>query len=271
MKPLLKWVGGKTQILDRVLAAFPPTMKSYHEPFLGGGSVLLGVLASDVVIEEAIHASDVNPHLINVYTAIRDTPDALIACLRILESESASMDPESFYYAMRALFNGEFNTPGPQTAALFLYLNKTCFRGVYREGPHGFNVPYGNYKAPYVTPEEEIRAMSIRLQRVTFHCQSFEDSLAAVAPGDFVYLDPPYVPATATSFVGYVANGFDRHAELFAAVRALPCGFVMSNADVPLVREAFPTEKIDTLTCRRAIHSRNPGATAQEVLITRSS
>lgn len=268
MKPLLKWVGGKTQILPQVLAEFPRSMNSYHEPFLGGGSVLLGVLSSDIDIQGIIHASDVNPHLINVYTAIRDTPDELIACLHKLETTA---EPEAYYYEVRNRFNTNEPKHGPQHAALFIYLNKMGFRGVYREGPNGFNVPYGHYKSPFRTPADEILAISPLLQKVQFHCQSFEASLGAVTRGDFVYLDPPYAPQTATSFVGYVAGGFNKHAELFEAIKLLPCGFVMSNADMPLVRDSFAGYTIKSITCRRAIHSRDPASTAQEVLITKSS
>ena len=268
MKPILKWVGGKTQILPTVLAEFPRTMESYHEPFLGGGSVLLGVLTGTIEIRGTIHASDVNPHLINVYTSIRDNPNELNECLRGLESTA---DPEPYYYEMRTRFNTFEPKSGVQHAAMFMYLNKTCFRGVYREGPHGFNVPYGHYKAVYKAPTEEVLAMSQVLQRVQFHCRSFEESLSVAVKGDFVYLDPPYVPKNATSFVGYVAGGFNKHSELFEATKALPCGFVMSNADVPAVRDAFPGYTLKSITCRRAIHAQDPSATAQEVLITRSS
>jgi DNA adenine methylase len=268
MKPLLKWVGGKTQILPAVLSEFPRSMDSYHEPFLGGGSVLLGLLSSTIEVRGSIHASDVNPALINVYVAVRDSPNELIACLRELETTA---EPEPFYYEMRTRFNAFEPKHGPQYAAMFVFLNKTCFRGVYREGPHGFNVPFGHYKAAFKTPATEILEMSPLLQRVQFHCQSFEDSLAAAGPGDFVYLDPPYVPKEATSFVGYVAGGFRKHAELFAATNALPCGFVMSNADVSLVRDAFIGCNVKSITCRRAIHSQDPSSTAQEVLITKSA
>ena len=268
MKPILKWVGGKTQILSTVLAEFPRTMESYHEPFLGGGSVLLGVLTSGIEIRGTVYASDANPHLINVYTAIRDTPEELISCLQGLESPA---DPKVYYYELRERFNTATEVHGPYHAALFLYLNKTCFRGMYREGPRGFNVPYGHYKTGYTPPADEIRAMSLLLQRVRFQCQGFEASLAIVRQGDFVYLDPPYVPHTATSFVGYVAGGFNSHSILFESTKTLPCPFLMSNADTPLVREAFPGYTVKSITCRRAIHSQDPSATAQEVLITRSS
>jgi DNA adenine methylase len=267
MKPLLKWVGGKTQILSTVLAEFPRSMNSYHEPFLGGGSVLLGLLSSDIEIRGDIHASDINPHLINVYVAVRDTPSELIAFSRTLEAHST----EESYYDVRARFNAFEPKSGPEFAALFLYLNKTCFRGVYREGPHGFNVPFGHYKNGYKTPDEEILAMSPLLQRVKFQCQGFEQSLANVKGDDFVYLDPPYVPVSVTSFVGYVAKGFSNHGDLFDLVKKLPCGFTMSNSDMPIVRDAFADYTLKSITCRRAIHSQDPSSKVQELLITKSS
>lgn len=271
MKPLLKWVGGKTQLLDQVLALIPRRIHSYYEPFLGGGSVLLGVLASpDITITGHVYASDVNPSLINVYRTVQASPEEVDVCLRVLEAERGE-DPEAFYYRMRELFN-TMEPSGAQHAALFLYLNKTCFRGVYREGPRGFNVPYGHYKTVELPSLETLRTMSRGLQRVTFSCESFETVLPRVGAGDFVYVDPPYVPETATSFVGYVAGGFPLHATLFTALKALPCPFLMSNSDVPLVREAFP-EPYTTkqVTARRAIHSKDPSSTTYELLIATSA
>jgi DNA adenine methylase len=226
------------------------------------------MLSSDIKVRGTIYASDVNPHLINFYTMVRDSPTEVIEMSRTLEPTT---DPEASYYDIRSKFNTLPSKQGPLAAAMFLYLNKAGFRGVYREGPHGFNVPYGHYKASYKTPDTEILQISPLLQRVVFRCQGFEESLALVQEKDFVYLDPPYVPMNATSFVGYVAGGFQDHARLFELTKALPCRFLMSNADVALVRESFPGYNVKTITCRRAIHSKDPSSTAQEVLITKSS
>jgi DNA adenine methylase len=268
MKPLLKWVGGKTQLLETLLPQIPDQIQTYYEPFVGGGSVLLAVLASRS--PERVYASDVNPALINVYQCVQSSPESVSACLRILEQEQGE-DPEAFYYRMRDLFNREPHT-GPQHAALFLYLNKTCFRGVYREGPRGFNVPYGHYKTMELPSLETLCEMSRVLAPVVFSCESFETVLPRVKAGDFVYVDPPYVPETATSFVGYVAGGFSLHEALFTGLKALPCPFLMSNSDVPLVREAFPDPNYKThqVLARRAIHSKDPSARTMEVLITTS-
>lgn len=271
MKPLLKWVGGKTQLLDHVLALVPRTMRNYYEPFVGGGSVLLAILTSpDITVTGHVYASDVNPNLINVYRSVQSSPEEVNVCLRILEAEQGD-DPEAFYYRMRDLFNA---TPpeGPQHAALFLYLNKTCFRGVYREGPNGFNVPYGHSKTLNLPNLDTLREMSHVLQRVTFSCESFTEVLPRVGEDDFVYVDPPYVPETLRSFVGYVAGGFTLHAELFAGLKALPCRFLMSNSETPLVRDAFPEPYMTKrVAARRAIHSKDPSSTTYELLITTSA
>jgi len=293
MKPFLKWVGGKGQILDTVMAKFPTTMDSYHEPFIGGGSVLLELLArkkAGKITVGAVKASDVNPQLIHLYQTIQGDCDGFLAGAELLAQEyaqcplapkmasrpttlaEAKVCAESYYYWSRQLFNGlsEEARKTPEAAALFLFLNKTCFRGVYREGPHGFNVPFGHYKTHTFYDAEHIRAVSALIQGVTFKCQGFEESLAAVGSNDFVYLDPPYAPENATSFVGYTADGFkaEQHGTLFTLCRALP-RFVMSNADVPLVRNAFPGFATDVVVCRRAINSKKPESTTNEVLISK--
>ncbi len=274
MKTPLKWVGGKTQILEQVLAEFPRTIQNYYEPFLGGGSVLFGVLDSGIDVKGTLYASDVNPVLINFFTMLKEKPHHLLTCFNVLVSEYTASDiQEEFYYRIRTMFNA-MPKEGPEAAATFLFLNRTCFRGVYREGPNGFNVPFGHYKSPPTIDESTILALSAAIQRVVFRCEDFTSALSRVKAGDFVYVDPPYVPETATSFVGYVANGFsgDMHSNLFTLLRALPTQFVMSNADVPLLATEFPlpfqTKKIGV---RRAIHSKDPSSTATEVLITNGS
>jgi DNA adenine methylase len=157
---------------------------------------------------------------------------------------------------------------------MFLYLNKTCFRGVYREGPHGFNVPFGHYDDPGVVDAAHIKEISLLIRDVVFTVAPFADSLAIVARGDFVYLDPPYAPETSKSFVGYTADGFDldAHKALFATCGTLKsrgATMLMSNADVTLVKKSFPspTYTTKTICCRRSIHSTNPDATTNEVFI----
>lgn len=260
--PLLKWVGGKTQILDSVLSRFPPSFDNYHEPFVGGGSVLLGLLESPIEVRGTLYASDLNPYLIHFYSTLRDRPDELIAAVKRIPCST-----EEEYYDLRTRFNATRSELSLDTAAQFLLLNRTCFRGVYREGPSGFNVPFGHYKNPYVIDEDEVRATSAKLANVVFTAQSFESALERAEPHDFAYLDPPYVG----TFVGYNAGGFPEatHNLLFQKTKELPCPFLMSNSDHPTVRAAFPDHNIESVKVRRAIHSKNPAETAGEVLIRR--
>ena len=299
-KPFLKWVGGKTQILDSVLELFPRQMNNYHEPFLGGGSVLLGLLShvksGNIRVLGKVSASDLNSNLIGLYKNIQTQPDALIAEVKRLVGEFAQSSagtevnrkaasiqealssPESYYFWIRSRFNALSKEERMTVlgSAMFLFMNKTCFRGVYREGPNGFNVPFGNYKNPGILDEEHIRSVSELIRDVVFTARTFGDSLAstAVGQGDFVYLDPPYAPETGTSFVGYTADGFglEQHRALFTLCHSLcdkGATFVMSNAQVTLVTDAFPVPQYVTkvISCRRAIHSKNPESKTNEVLI----
>jgi DNA adenine methylase len=294
VKPPLKWVGGKTQIIGQVLALFPTSMKNYAEPFLGGGSVLLALLSSNHQISGNIKASDTNPNTIGLYQNIQSHIDelleeltALMATYSAIEGttvnrkateEEATSSRESYYYWVRSTFNAlsQAEKIKPKGSAYLLFLNKTCFRGLYREGPHGLNVPFEKqHQHPSVFEEAHLRQVSALIQGVIFTCQPFEDALATVEEGDFVYLDPPYAPETVTSFVGYNADGFSgkAHELLFNTCHALSekkVKLLMSNADVPLVKEAFTEPRYETRTIevRRAIHSKKPGAKTNEVLIT---
>jgi len=295
IKPVLKWVGGKTQILEEVLGLFPKEMANYHEPFLGGGSVLLGLLASveagNTVIYGTVYASDLNPNLIALYKNVQSRPDEFIQETRALidafskctgsvvnrkpeTAEEGSTSPESYYYWIRARFNAlrgaECLTPA--ASAMMLFLNKTCFRGVYRENRGGgFNVPYGNYKSPSIIEEAHIREVSRLLSGVVFTCCGFAEALGDVGEHDFVYLDPPYAPENETSFVSYTAGGFtlEAHKQLFGICANMGAQMLMSNADVPLVIKAFSAPAFTTkrISCRRAIHSKRPNSRTSEVLI----
>ncbi len=296
-KPFLKWVGGKTQILEEVLTEFPIKIHNYYEPFLGGGSVLLGILSlvrsGQTTITGKVYASDVNSNLIGLYTNVQKNPEELIRETKAIINEfekcngtlvnraprtldDAKTSQESYYYWIRNRFNtlSKEERAAVSGSAMLLFLNKTCFRGVYREGPKGFNVPFGHYTNPGILDEVLIREVSLLVKDVVFQCCPFQKALDGVKEGDFVYMDPPYAPETDTSFVGYVADGFDidDHKLLFKLCGELSkkrVGFVMSNADVKLVRDAFPREfyKTTVIECRRAIHSKKPETKTNEVLI----
>jgi DNA adenine methylase len=289
VKPFLKWVGGKTQIIGDVMALFPREMNDYHEPFLGGGSVLLALL-SEGRVRGKVYASDLNSNLIGLYKNVQSHPEELIAeVTRISEEFSAckgtevnrkaltlqeATSPESYYYWTRSKFNAlsKEERTSLEASAMLLFMNKTCFRGVYREGPNGFNVPFGHPKNVTILEEDHIRAVSKLVRDVVFTCCSFTESLTRVGPGDFVYLDPPYAPENEKSFVSYTVDGFslDTHKTLFTLCSNMESKFLMSNADVTMVRDAFPSPRYTTrvVNCRRAINSKNPDARANEVLIT---
>lgn len=295
MKPLLKWVGGKSSILEEVLSHFPSEINDYYEPFLGGGSVLLGLLSSKKHnIKGQIYACDINPDLIHFYKNVKEKPQELIEYLKILQSEflftqeeekdsdrkkgerikvssreEATRSKEYYYYWIRDCFNKEEKRDSPVCSAMLLFLNKTCFRGVYREGPNGFNVPYGNYKNPTILDEQHIREVSNLIQNVVFRNVDFSSCLNLPEEGDFVYLDPPYVPETEKSFVGYTSSGFslEQHQKLFLMVKGLSCKFLLSNSAVPLVRDSFSGYSTTLIECRRAINSKNPESSTNEVLI----
>ena len=296
-KPILKWVGGKTQIIDKLVTNFPVEINNYRETFLGGGSVLFTLLSyvkSGIIrIQGNIYAYDLNEPLINIYKNIQTRPNELYDILQTIIADfndcgngeinrtptnitEAKVAKENYYYWIRSEYNklcsnGKKDILG---SAMFIFLNKTCFRGVFRVGPKGFNVPYGHYKNPEIINKQHLEEIHNLIQNVVFECCDFNISLTNVEPNDFVYLDPPYAPETDTSFVGYTENGFnlENHNSLFKLIHILTDTnkkIMLSNADVRLVRENFTNEKYNTLSilCKRSINSKNPEAKAKEVII----
>jgi len=293
-KPFLKWVGGKTQIIDTVINKFPLEMENYHELFLGGGSVLLAVLSKQkeqkIKIKQKVYAYDINKPLINVYMNIQKNKDELFKYITKYMNEYDSIDgdivnrkpltidegktsKESYYYWIRQLYN-KIDKECVECSALFMILNKTCFRGMYREGPNGYNVPFGHYKTtPTIITQSELGEISELIADVDFvHCD-FRESILKVKTGDFVYLDPPYVPEKdKKSFVGYNVDGFDlkTHQSLFSEVLKFSeknIHFLLSNSKVELVVDTFKDFFCEDIRARRAINSKNPGATTTELLV----
>ena len=291
-KPFLKWAGGKTQIIETVLSKFPLEIKNYHEPFLGGGSILLGLLTmisnNKIKIHEKIYACDSNESLINLYIHIQSKRDELYNCIdryinefNNISGEEINRNPdnitdaitskESYYYYMRKNYNNSV-LGSIERSAMFLFLNKTCFRGLYREGPNGFNVPYGHYKNPSIINKDELDNISELIKDVEFKACDFTESCKNIIEGDFVYIDPPYAPETSKSFVKYNESGFDLncHNRLFDIIKKtheLCVKFLLSNANVELVKKSFETFEREELTAKRAINSKNPESVTKELLI----
>ncbi len=296
-KPVLKWVGGKTQIIDKLIDDFPTEINNYREVFLGGGSVLFTLLSyvknGTIKIHGNIYAYDLNEPLIYIYKNIQTRHTELYDALQNIimdfnecgngtinrtptNLEEAKSAKENYYYWIRSEYNKLClnDKKGTLGSAMFIFLNKTCFRGVFRVGPKGFNVPYGHYNNPEIINKEHLFEIHKLIQNVIFECCDFNTSLNNVEPNDFVYLDPPYAPETNTSFVGYTENGFgiEKHNNLFSLIHKLTetnKKVMLSNADVSLVRENFTSEKYNTtsLLCKRTINSKNPNAKAKEVII----
>jgi len=292
-KPFLKWVGGKTQLMDKILAKIPNTIENYHEIFLGGGSVLLALLSlqkqGKININHKVYAYDLNKALIYVYKNIQSNKEVLFDTItnymnkydgvtgdtinrKPINLKEATTSKESYYYWLRSKFNNIDKT-SVEGSALFMIINKLCFRGMYREGPNGYNVPYGHYKkTPTIITKKVLDNVSILIENVEFECLDFNESMKKIRGNDVVYLDPPYAPETDTSFVKYNKCGFtlENHQQLFKNIQNLhkkSVKFILSNSNVSIVTDSFKGFNCEEIIARRAINSKNPGAKAKEVII----
>lgn len=254
----LKWAGGKRQILPLIDIFFPKRIGGYFEPFLGGGSVFFHVKNKYNPTHCTI--SDTNIDLVNTYIHVRDKPKSLLKHLSRFREEHS----KEFYYSMRDLFN-EKKLKGVERSAAFIYLNKTCFNGLYRVNKKNeFNVPFGSFKKPGIYDEEIIlEASRILKDRVTILHQDYREILNSVKKGDFVYLDPCYDPLKRTSFANYTPERFtnkDREdLHLFIeALRLKKTKVVLSNNDVPEVRQLYPKSyyKVEEIIAPRNIGSK---------------
>lgn len=250
VSPFVKWAGGKSQLLKqfRTLGLLPEGYAQYVEPFVGGGAVFFHVQPSCAII------SDLNEELINTYAVIRDQLTDLITEL------SSHEFTEEYFYSTRARCPSAL-TP-VQRASRFIFLNKTCFNGLYRVNRRGeFNVPFGKHKRPpKLYDHSNLRAVSHLLRNVTILCQSYERTLDAARPGDFVYLDPPYHPMSETAnFTSYTDRSFDyqdqvRLAEVYSELDRRGCLVMLSNSDTPAVRKLYSGYEQKRLTALRAIN-----------------
>jgi DNA adenine methylase len=253
-RPVLKWAGGKARLAPVLIDHLPPLeFKAYHEPLFGGGALFFA-LKNRALLRKA-YLSDINMPLIEVYLALRDCLEEVMYHLRPHRYE------KDHYYAIRALNPETLSLP--ERAARIIYLNKTCYNGLYRENRSGqFNVPFGRYKNPTICDEPNLRAVSFELQGVDITCRHFSTALDTAKKGDLVYLDPPYYPLSATAhFTGYSRYGFteaDQIAlhDVFVELARRGVSVMLSNSDTPFIRDLYAGYPIHTVMARRAINSK---------------
>lgn len=257
VKPVLKWAGGKRQLLEQILPvverAFPKRIQKYYEPFAGGAAVFFALVARDKF--EHARLSDMNADLIRVYSALRDDAESVIAELSKLAALELSKET---YYKVRA----KRPSKDAARAARLIYLNRTGYNGLYRVNSSGeFNVPYGSYKNPRILDRGRLLAAAEALQGVELAVEDFESSCQKAKRGDFVYLDPPYVPVSKTaSFAAYHSVAFTsaEHARLartFARLSKRGVTALLSNSDTPETRELYREFDTHTVHATRAINS----------------
>lgn len=254
--PFLKWAGGKTQLLEQILPRLPEHMNTYVEPFIGGGAVFFA-LASQRRFDAAVIA-DQNPVLVEAYQTVRDEVSALIDAL---EEHARFATDEEYFYAIRAKDVGRMDKV--QRTARLIFLNKTCFNGLYRVNRKGqFNVPFGRYAKPRVLDAPNLKACAQVLKNVTILESDFERVARTARKGDGIYFDPPYVPISSTSsFTSYDKHPFGprEHARLVEVYRACcerGVTSVLSNSDCPTTRELYAELRVHTVEATRAINSK---------------
>jgi len=261
-KPFIKWAGGKGKLVPQLLQKIGREYGIYHEPFLGGGALFWALAPTHAVL------SDSNEHLVNAYIAVRDNVEALIT-----ELISYPHD-KRFFYQTRAFFGKGNNL---QRAASFIYLNKTCFNGLFRVNKSGeFNVPFGDYENPTICNAEALRACNYALRGVDVRQQDFTDVIYRAVKGDLVYFDPPYLPLSATSsFTAYTSNGFSLadHVRLRdVALELSKCGVrvIISNSAAPAIRDLYADHfDIDVVLAKRSINADAEGrGPIKEFIIT---
>lgn len=267
VQPIIKWVGGKRQLLPEINKYVPKKISTYYEPFIGGGAVLFDLQPKKAVV------NDFNSELVNLYTVVKDNVDELIDDLRTHQNE------EEYYYHIRGLDRTEEfkNMSNVQKASRLIFLNKTCFNGLYRVNSQGyFNTPFGRYKNPNIVNEYVLRAVSnyFNSSNIKFYNGDFSECLKGIRKGAFVYFDPPYDPLTETSnFTGYTLAGFNRDdqirlKEICDNLNTKGINFLVSNAKTDFIMDLYSDYKIEVVGAKRSINSNgNRRGEVDEVLV----
>lgn len=262
VRPILKWAGGKTQLLNILSKIIPSRHGKYIEPFFGGGALFFALQPEKAII------SDANPELINVYTAISNNVEEIINCLK------KHFNTKTYYYKIRALRWEDLTSE--EAAARTIYLNRTCFNGLFRVNRKGqFNVPFGHYKNPKICDVDNLREVSKLLKNVTITCGDYKSMLHTYAqPEDFIYLDPPYLPISKYSdFKRYTKEQFyeEDHRELAEEVHRLHelgCHVILTNSNHPLIHELYDRYKIDVFQTKRNINCHGSKRVGEDIVVT---
>ena len=269
LKPFVKWAGGKRQLLGEILERIPRTYDNYIEPFLGGGAVLFALQPKRALI------NDINASLIHTYKIIASDPQQFINKIKELDSRIVEGGKE-YYYLIRDLYNSklmreEFDL---ELAALFVFLNKHCFNGLYRVNAKGlFNVPYNNGKKASID-EEVILEVSKYLKKLTICLGDFEDACKDAKEGDFIFLDSPYAPLNPSSFESYTKEGFDmeshvRLSKLFDNLTQKGCYCMLTNHNTEFINDLYGNKgyKMDVVSVKRMINADASKRTGEEIII----
>lgn len=267
--PFVKWAGGKRQLIPQIRERMPEKYNDYYEPFVGGGAVIFDLLPANALI------NDINKALINTYRTICNELDAFLKEVNRLDNDMWE-DGKKYYYSIREHYNDKLmrSEYDVELAALFVFINKHCFNGLYRVNGKGlFNVPYNNSRRGSVD-EDVIIATSEYLRGVTIIDGDFEQACKNAKKGDFVFIDSPYAPLNPTSFESYTKEGFDieshkRLAKLYDELTARGCYCMLTNHNTELINELYGNKdyKIDVVSVKRMINSDASNRVGEEVII----
>ena len=267
--PFVKWAGGKRQLLPQIKERMPEKYNNYYEPFVGGGAVIFELLPANTLI------NDINKALINAYRQICNTPEAFLKAVNKLDKEMWE-DGKKYYYSLRDHYNDKLMKAeyDVELAALFVFINKHCFNGLYRVNGKGlFNVPYNNSRI-VSADEKAIMEISKYLQGVMIMVGDFEAACKDAKKGDFVFIDSPYAPLNPASFESYTKEGFDieshqRLASLFHELTDRGCYCMLTNHNTALINELYGDKnyKMDVVSVKRMINSDASNRVGEEIII----
>jgi DNA adenine methylase len=273
VRPFVKWAGGKNQLIEALNLRSPSKFHTYYEPFLGGGAFFFRLYSSRTPFKAVL--SDTNEELVTAYLTIKNSVNDLILNLAG-HQEKYHLSPREYYYEVRDFQEPKDNI---ERTSRFLFLNKTCYNGLYRVNREGkFNVPFGAYKRPNICDEQNLCAVSeaLKSSSVELRVADYEQAICNAQENDFLYFDPPYLPSSSTAnFTAYTSLGFtlkdqQRLANVFRKLNRKKCKIMMSNSDVAEIRQLYSGFQIETIQSLRAISCLGNGRRGHTDLIIRN-